>query len=137
MSKFPEKCKIALLKSLYKKESKLEATNYRPIFLLLLVSKIFEKVVHHTQIYLDENNILYIFQSGFRQNYSTEAALSYLTDKIQSGFDEGLYTGIILIDLQKAFDTIDHNIFLEKLKCICFSEKTIAWCRSYLDDRYF
>ena len=53
----------------------------------------------------------------------TDTALSYLTDK-------GLYTGMILIDLQKAFDTIDQNIFLQKLKSIGFSEKTIAWYRS-------
>ena len=50
-------------------------------------------------------------------------AFSYLTDKIQSVF-EGLYTGMIQIDLQKAFATIEHNIFLEKPKCIGFSEKT-------------
>ena len=138
LSKFPEKCKIALLKPLYKKGSKVEAKNYRPISLLPLVSKIFEKVVHNqTQMYLDKNNILYKFQSGFRQNHSTDTALSYLNDKIQCGFDKGLFTGMILIDLQKAFDTIDHNIFLKKLSCLGFSECAIAWYRSYLENRYF
>ena len=103
LSKFPEKCKIALLKPLFKKGS--------------LVSKIFEKVVQDkTQTYLDRNNILYKFQSGFRQNYFTYTALSYLTDKIQCGFDEGFFIGMILIDLQNAVDTIDHNIFLNKVR---------------------
>ena len=55
----------------------------------------------------------------FKKGFSTDTALSYLTDKIQSGFDDGLYTGMILVDLQKAFD---HNIFLEKPNCIGFSE---------------
>ena len=99
-----------------------------------MVSKIFEKIVHiQTQSFLDENNILYKFQSGFRQNYSTDTSLSYLNDKILRGFDEGM----ILIDLQKAFDTIDHQIFLKKLECIGFSDSAIGWYKSYLEERYF
>ena len=138
LSKFPDECKIALLKPLFKKGSKLEAKNYRPISLLPLVSKFFEKVIHNqTQIYLDQKEILYKFQSGFRQNHSTDTALSYLINKIQSGFDDGFFAGMILIDLQKAFDTIDHEIFLKKLNCLGFSDCTIAWFRSYLEDRYF
>ena len=99
LSKFPDECKITLLKPLFKEGSTLEAKNYRPLSLLPLISKIFEKVVRNqTQTYLNQNIILYKFQSGFRQNYSTDSALSYLTNKIQCGFDKGLFTGIILID---------------------------------------
>ena len=138
LSKFPKQCKIAKLKPQYKKGSKLEAKNYRPISLLPFVSKIFEKVIHtQTQSFLDENKILYKFQSGFRQNHSTDTSLSYLNDKILRGFDEGLFTGMILIDLQKAFDTIDHEIFLKKIRCLGFNESAIRWYKSYLDDRYF
>ena len=139
LSKFPQKCKIAKLIPIYKnKGSKVETQNYRPISLLPLVSKIFEKIIHaQTQQFLDENDILYKFQSGFRQNHSTDTSLSYLNDKILHGFDNGCFTGMILIDLQKAFDTIDHNIFLKKLKYLGFSESAIAWYRSYLSDRYF
>ena len=91
---------------------KLEAKNYRPISLLPLVSKLFEKVIHtQTHSFLDENKILYKFQSGFMKYHSTDMSFSYLNDKILPGFDEGFLTGIILIDLQKAFDTIDHKIF--------------------------
>ncbi len=118
LSKFPQKCKIAKLIPIYKnKGSKVETQNYRPISLLPLVSKIFEKIIHtKTQQFLDENDILYKFQSGFRQNHSTDTSLSYLNDKILHGFDNGCFTGMILIDLQKAFDTIDHNIFFKKVK---------------------
>ena len=139
VSKFPQQCKIAKLKPLYKnKGSKVETKNYRPISLLPLVSKLFEKVIHtQTQIFLDENHILYKFQSGFRQKHSTDTSLSYLNDKILQGFDKGHFTGMILIDLQKAFDTIDHTIFLKKLKHLGFSESAIAWYESYLTDRYF
>ena len=64
-----------------------------------------------TQDYLNENNILYKYQSGFRTKKSTDTCLSLLNDKIFTGIDNGMLTGMILIDLQKAFDTIDHEIF--------------------------
>ena len=61
------------------------------------------------------------FQSGFRTNHSANLCLSFLTDKILKGFDEGLLTGMILIGLQKTFDTINHEILLKKLEAIGFS----------------
>ena len=62
---------------------------------------------------------------------------SFLTDKILKGFDEGLLTGMILIDLRKAFDTIKHRILLKKHEAIRFSDKCIWWFRSYLSERIF
>ena len=64
--------------------------------------------------YLTVNRILYRYQSRFRKNHSTDTCLSCVTDKIQTCFDSGVLTGMILIDLQKAFDTINHNISLKK-----------------------
>ena len=63
--------------------------------------------------------------------------MSYLTDKVKIGFEEGLLTGMVLIDLQKAFDTIDHSILLEKMSCLGFAGKTIAGYTSYLTNRSF
>ena len=78
---------------LYKNGCKTDPLNYRPISLLPLVSKVIEKVVHNqTQLFLDDNNILYNFQSGFRKKFSTDTCLSLLNDKITKGFDVGLYT---------------------------------------------
>ena len=97
-----------------------------------------EKVIHNqTQLFLDDNNILYKYQSGFRKYYSTDTCLSYLNDKVQIGFEQGWMTRMILIDLQKAFDSIDHDILLEKMHCLGFSEPTIQWFRSYLTNRLF
>ena len=87
--------------------------------------------------YLTENSILYRHQSGFRKNHSTDTSLAYLTDKILTGFDSGLLTGMILIDLQKAFDTINHNILLRKMSALRFSDRSINWFQSYLSNRSF
>ena len=65
---------------------------------------------------------MYNFQSGFRPNRSTNLCLSHLTDKILKGFDEGLLTGMLLIDLQKVFGTINDEVLLQKPKAIKFSE---------------
>ena len=92
-----------------------------------------EKVIHgQTSAFLNSRNLLYSYQSGFRKNHSTDYCLSFLNDKILKGFNQGLMTGIILIDLQKAFDTIDHDILLQKLYAICFSKHSVNWFRSYL-----
>ena len=87
--------------------------------------------------YLTDNKILYRYQSGFRKNHSTDTCLSYLTDKILTGFDSGLLTGMILIDLQKAFDTINHDILLKKMSLAGFSCQSITWFESYLSNRRF
>ena len=87
--KFPDSCKLAKLKPIYKKGSLTEASNYRPISLLPLISKIIEKVIHdQTSAFLNSRNLLYNYQSGFRKNHSTDFCLSFLNDKILKGFDQ-------------------------------------------------
>ena len=87
--------------------------------------------------YLTDNDILYKYQSGFCKNHSTDTSLSYLTDKILTGFDSGLLTGMILIDLQKAFDTINHDILLRKMASLGCSNHLVMWFQLYLSDRSF
>ena len=87
--------------------------------------------------YLAQYNILFKYQSGLRTKHSTDLCLSYLNEKIFKGFDNGLFTGMILIDLQKAFDTIDHNILIEKVKTISFCDDTVNWFHSHLTDQAF
>ena len=123
-SKYSLDFKIVKLKSLYKKGSKTDPKNYRPVSLLLLVSKVIEKVIHNqTEIFLNKNKVSYKCQSGVRKSFSTNSCLTLLTDKTNKCFESGKYTGLILIDLQKAFDTIDHEILLKKMGCIGFLEK--------------
>ena len=125
---------------MFQKGSRMDPSNCRPISLLPLISKIFEKIVHDWLWlidYLSQYNILYKYQSDFSTKHSTDLCLSYLNVKILKGFDNGRFTGTILIDLQKAYDTIDHNILLEKLKAIGFCDDTVNWFHSYLTSRTF
>ena len=109
------------LKPIFKKRNKTDRSNYRPISLLPSVSKIIESVIHgQTNAFLLDEDILYNYQSGFWANHSTNLCLSFSIDKVLKGFDEGLLTGMTWIDLLKAFDTIDHEILLQKLKAIKF-----------------
>ena len=84
---------------------------------------------------LSKNKLMYRFQSGFRKNDSTNTCLGHLTDKITTEFEKGLFTGMILIDLQKAFDTNEYQTLLKKMKYLGFSKNTITRFKSYLCKR--
>ena len=103
-----------------------------------MLSKVFERVVlDQTEEFLSLNKILYDYQSSFRKNHSADTCLSFLNDKILKGFDDGLVTGMILVDLQKAFDTINHDILVKKLSIIGFTDHTVKWFQSYLSNCKF
>ena len=87
--------------------------------------------------FLDKHKILYKFQSGFRKNHSIDFCLSYLIGKISNGFNSCLLTGMVLIHLQKVFDTIDHYILLQKLPSLGFSNEVMDLFRLYLRSRKF
>ena len=112
---FPDACKISKLKPVFKKVSKADPSNYRPISLIPLLSKAFGRIVlDQTNDFLNHNNILYSDQSGVQTNHPTETSLPFLNDNILKCSDHGLLRGTILIDLEKAFDTINHDILLKK-----------------------
>ena len=110
----------------------------KPLFTFFTIDYREQPVKHdQTMNYLTENSILYRHQSGLCKNHSTDTSPAYLTDKILTGFDSGLLTGMILIDLQKAFDTINHNILLREMSTLRFSDRSINWFQSYLSNRSF
>ena len=87
-------------------------------------------------VFLSKNELLYNYQSGFWKNNSTDSYLMFFHDKILKGFDKGgLMNGMVLVDLHKDFDTIDHDILLKKLSAIGFSKHTICWFKSNLSNR--
>lgn len=133
---FPNDLKGARVIPLYKKGSKQDPSNYRPVSILSSLSKIIEKIMYE-QIdqYLLSQNILYEFQSGFRKSHSTDSCLLFLTDLIKREVDKGNLCGMVMLDLQKAFDTVDHSVLLYKLKAIGFSDLAVKWVGSYLGNR--
>ncbi len=132
--KVPCQLKQARIKPLFKKNSRLEVGNYRPVAILSVVSKILEKCVYlQLQQYLKEKQLVYEFQSGFREGFSTDTCLIYLSDYIRSQTAKGNYTGMVLIDMQKAFDTVDHSILCRKLQAMGVA--SVQWFHSYLTGR--
>ena len=130
----PDDMKIARVRPLFKKNSRTDVGNYRPVSILNITSKILERAVHvQVESYLQENNLLYKYQSGFRKSHSTDTSLIHLTDHIRTEIFKGNYTGMVLLDLQKAFDTVNHNILCQKLTAMGIGSS--AWFRSYLSNR--
>ena len=87
-----------------------------------LISRVIEKSIHdQTQDYLDGKELLYIYQSSFIANRSTDTCLSRLTDITLNGTENEKYTEMILIDLQKSFDTLDYKILFDKMNSISIS----------------
>ena len=132
----PEDLKSARAVPLFKKNDKTEVGNYRPVSILTILSKVFERVVYdQVESYLNQKRLLYKFQSEFRSRFSTDTCLIHLTDFIKFQMDQGHYVGMILLDLQKAFDTVDHGILLMKLEPLGLSKDVTRWFQSYLSDR--
>ena len=133
---FPFLMKRADVTPLYKSKLKNEANNYRPISLLITISKILEKIVYkRTYSYLENTDQIYKSQYGFCSQHSCEHAVSELTSEIIKGFQDGLYTGALFLDLSKAFDTLEHSVLLKKLEKYGIRGICLTWFESYLSDR--
>ncbi len=114
----------------------MKTNNYRPISILPILSKLLECFVHISfSEYFEERNLLTIAQSGFRRICSTVTSLLHVTDRWLMNIDKGLVTGVVFIDLQKAFDTVDVNILLVKLPSLGITEMEHKWFKSYLSGR--
>ena len=132
----PANFKKAKVVPLFKKDNKFDVGNYRPVSILSTLSKVLERVVYdQTEKYLVDNNLLYEYQSGFRAKFSTDTCLIYLNDYLKQFVSNGNYVGMVLIDLRKAFDTVNHSILCDKLKSVGLSDSSVEWFRSYLDNR--
>ena len=135
ISIFPDLLNIAQITPIYKKGCKLSKINYRPISLLSVLSKIFEKALY-TRIYSHlTKTILFIKKYGFRSNYSTIHALTNLTEKLRSSLDCTHIVCGVFIDLEKAFDTVSHKILCDKLNNYGIRGKVNGLLESYLKNR--
>ena len=112
----PSVLKIAKVIPIHRKQSRVDYTNYRPIPLLSYIEKVIEKLMcKRLSNFLDINNLVYSLQFGFRPKYSTTHAMINLSESIRQSLDKGSFGCGTFVDLQKAFDTVDHKILLHKL----------------------
>ncbi len=132
---FPDKLKIGKIIHIFKNDDETQFTNYRPISLLPIISKIFEKIIFK-QLYkfLLDNKLLYQSQYGFR-GHSTEYAILELIDRITLEMDNRNTPISIFLDLSKAFDTLDHQILIIKLEYYGLNGFSIKLMESYLINR--
>jgi hypothetical protein len=133
---FPDRLKIAKVTPVFKKNEDYLFENYRPISVLPSMSKIFERIIHNQMTsYFTNNRLFYDNQYGFRKKHSTELAALELTNRLIKCMDINKVPLAIFLDLSKAFDTIDHNILINKLKYYGIQGKSLKLIENYLTNR--
>ena len=132
----PDTLKLARVIPIFKKGDHSLPQNYRPISLLSLFHKVLEKLMaNRLKNFITANSILYNYQFGFRQTYSTVLALVDVVNDLYSHLDKKEFVAGIYLDLQKAFDTVDHSILLWKLQHYGIRGVVHSWFASYLHNR--
>ena len=131
---YPESLKLADVAPMHKKEERTLAKNYRPVSLIPVLSKLFEKNMYDEIIDFIENSLSpYLF--GFRKGHSTEQCLVVMLEAWRKALDEKGTAGAMLTDLSKAFDCLNHNLLIAKLNAYGFSLDALKFIRSYLKGR--
>ena len=133
---FPRELKIAKVLPLYKAKDKMFISNYRPVSILPIFSKIYERIMYKRLLsFLNKHNILYQYQFGFRENHGVNSALIYMIDKILKSLDKGEIVVGLFLDFCKAFDTVDHQILINKMNKYGIRGTALEWIKSYLSER--
>lgn len=133
---FPEALKLSIVKPLYKNGEKSDVNNYRPITLIPIISKIFEKCMYKRLIeFCNKFNIIKKEQFGFQKNKSTTLAIYNVIKIILTNINHNHYTTGLFFDLSKAFDLVSHDLLLQKLESIGIRGISLQWISSYLNNR--
>ena len=133
---FPDALKLAKVIPIHKGDSVLSVANYRPISLLPIFSKIMERLIYNQFIeFINEQKILSELQFGFQKNKSTEQAITSIISNITNSLSNKHSSYCIFLDFAKAFDTVNHQILIEKLKYYGVDGTTLDLFKSYLSNR--
>ena len=133
--KFSSQLKLADITPLHKKLETVKKENYRPVSLLPVVSKLFERLMQKQMVaYIDK--FLSPFLCGYRKGFNSQYALLVMIEKWKECLDNKGFAGAILMDLSKAFDTINHELLIAKLEAYGFEEDALEIVQSYLSDRW-
>ena len=134
--KFPNLLKIAKIIPIFKSGDKTRVSNYRPISVLPVFAKVYEKIMaNHLLEFLNSNNTLYKLQFGFRKHFSTSHAIISLVEKINKAISSDKYMIGVFLDFRKAYDTVNHSILLKKLYKYGIRGHILNWFKSYLTER--
>ena len=133
---FPKVMKEADVIPLFKSKDPTESTNYRPISLLLTLSKLLEKVVYcRTYEFLNKNDQIFVSQYGFRSRHSCEDAINELLSNVVKANSKKQFTMAVFLDLSKAFDMLSHDLLLKKMELYGIHGQSLAWFWDYLNNR--
>ncbi|KAJ4448076.1 hypothetical protein ANN_10088 [Periplaneta americana] len=132
-STFPKIWKQAFVLPLPKVKVPTDPNDYRPISILPAISKALERIVHR-QItnYMNEHKLFDKYQSGFRAGHNTSTALLKVTEDIREAIDSNKVTILTLLDLSKAFNSVNFDLLTHKLRNLHLSETAVSWFESYL-----
>lgn len=133
---FPDKLKFSVVKPLHKSKSTLDKNNYRPITLVPIISKMYEKIMQNRLIqFINKHNIINEEQNGFQKGKSTTLAAFSLVKSVTDNIDKKRSVSVIFLDMSKAFDLVNHNTLLDKCERYGIRGPALEWLKSYLSDR--
>ena len=134
-AKFPNCLKLASITPVFKKNARTSKNNYRPVSVLPVISKIFERLIcNQLSAFFEE--IFSKFQCGFRKGYSTQHCLLMMLESWKEAVDKNQAFGALMTDLSKAFDCLSHDLLIAKLHAYGIDLSSLKLLQDYLSNRW-